>query len=235
MELKKRIDMKSWEVRALLDSYKTMMRRVVKPQNKILENPEFGYTAFTPKGYISVRGGWKDEGGEKRYGENFIKLPYQADDVLYVRETWQYAYDLDGNDQPIEGTGRYLYAADNLPEPFGFWVNSNGTHRDCMPWRPSIHMPKEAARLFLRVTDVRVERLQDITDDGVEKEGVPIFGRTEKELRCLQAFLRYRKVWNSTIKPKDRALYGWDADPWVWVVEFERISREDAQKCPQPT
>ena len=87
------------------------------------------------------------------------------------RETWQYAYDLDGNEQPIEGTGRYMYAADDLPEPFGFCVNPDGTHRDSMPWRPSIHMPREAARIFLRVTNVRVERLQDMSREDAVFEG----------------------------------------------------------------
>lgn len=82
-------------------------------------------------------------------------------------------------------------------------------------WRPSIHMPREAARIFLRVTDLRVERVQDIDDDGVVAEGLNIGDP-------------FDELWNSTIKPADRDLYGWDANPWVWVIEFERISREEA-------
>ena len=82
-------------------------------------------------------------------------------------------------------------------------------------WRPSIHMPKEAARLFLRVTAVRVERLREITCEQAYKEG------------CTNP-IRFDKLWNSTIKPADLPLYGWDANPWVWVIEFERISREEA-------
>lgn len=80
-------------------------------------------------------------------------------------------------------------------------------------WRPSIHMPKEAARLFLRVTDVRTERLQDIDDSGVVAEGL--------EIGCY-----FDDLWNRTIKPAVRTAYGWDANPWVWVIEFERISKE---------
>ena len=68
---------------------------------------------------------------------------------------------------------------------------------------------------FLRVTDVRVERVQDIDDDGVVAEGLNIGDP-------------FDELWDSTIKPADRALYGWDANPWVWVIEFERISREEA-------
>ena len=84
-----------------------------------------------------------------------------------------------------------------------------------LKWHPSIHMPREAARIFLRVTDVRVERVQDIDDDGVVAEGLNIGDP-------------FDELWDSTIKPADRALYGWDANPWVWVIEFERITREEA-------
>lgn len=92
-------------------------------------------------------------------------------------------------------------------------------------------MPREAARSFVRVTDVRVERLQEITEDGAMAESalplttpnIPGKGRT-----FIQGF---GELWNSAIKPKDRTLYGWDANPWVWVVEFERISREEASQA----
>jgi len=198
------------EVQATLNGSKTVTRRVVKTQKKILENPKFGHTTFTPDGHVSVRGGWIDAEGEKRYGENFIKPPYQPGDMLYVRETF------------VEYRGHFYYKADGKYEA----LSKLGIQ---FKWRPSKHMPKEAARIFLGVTDVRVERLQDITDDGVEKEGIPIIGRTEKEARCLQAFSRYRKIWDNTIKPKDRALYGWEANPWVWVIEFERISKDEAE------
>lgn len=94
-----------------------------------------------------------------------IRPPYQVGDILWVRETWQHVFTVDVSDQPIEGTDRYIYYADN-PMPFGYWVDTDtGEHKEQMPWKPSIHMPKEAARIFLRVTNVRVEQLQDITPD----------------------------------------------------------------------
>lgn len=76
-------------------------------------------------------------------------------------------------------------------------------------------MPREAARIFLRVTDVRVERLQDMPPYDIAFEGF----RKQKDFIAL---------WDSTIKPADRVLYGWAANPWVWVIEFEKISREEA-------
>ncbi len=71
-------------------------------------------------------------------------------------------------------------------------------------------MPKEAARIFLRVTDVRVERLQDIDDEGVIAEGLKIGAP-------------FDELWDSTIKKSDRDMYGWAANPWVWVIEFEKV------------
>ncbi len=100
-----------------------------------------------------------------------------------------------------------------------------------MPWRPSIHMPREAARIFLRVTDVRVERLQRICERGrrsAHNEGF-INDISLAEGTGKSATEHFSEFWDSTIKPKDRALYGWEANPWVWVIEFERISREEAE------
>jgi len=78
-------------------------------------------------------------------------------------------------------------------------------------------MPKEAARIFLRVTDVRAERLNDARPSSLLNEGA----------ESVDDFIR---IWESTMKPTDRAVYGWRADPWVWVIEFERITEEEAWK-----
>ncbi len=153
--------------------------------------------------------------------------PYHPGDILYVRETW-----MRETEQGIP-TGGYIYRASDNPAPDG-----NGPLR----WRPSIHMPKEAARLFLRVTDVRVERLWDITEEQAKAEGIFLdspdfiptyhYDKTKCNIpgegwstarECFR-----RKLWNGTIPKKDLSLYGWDANPWVWVIEFERISKEVA-------
>lgn len=135
---------------------------------------------------------------------NLSAKPYYPGDVLYVRETW------------AEWDGGYVYkeagAISAYPASFV----------DC--WRPSIHMPKEAARIFLRVTAVRAERLQSMREDDARKEGSPM-------RPIAREIWSYRKgfqgLWDSTIKPADRPLYGWDANPWVWVIEFERCERPE--------
>lgn len=195
-------------VRAILDGKKTCARRIVK--GAIPDDAMWGYTMFTPKGCISCRGVYADE-----YGEKFFRLPYQQGDILYVRETWQFLYELDGNEQPIEETGKYYYAATDTTL-FYTYVDENGAEHDYVPWKPSIHMPKEAARIWLKVTDVRVERLQDMTDDDAEAEGCFDYTSTA---------LGFPDVWDSTIKKSDLDRYGWDANPWVWVIEFERCEK----------
>ena len=101
-------------------------------------------------------------------------------------------------------------------------------------WKPSIHMPKEAARLFLLVKNVRVERLQDIDEEGAKAEGANFcngkhVGIEEKMRRS--AVERFSDIWNSTIKPADIDLYGWDANPWVWVIEYERCKKPVEVSC----
>lgn len=187
-------------VRAILDGQKTCTRRIVK--GFIPDDAIWGYTVFTPKGCISCRGVYADE-----YGEKFFRLPYQQGDILYIRETWCKGSWMNEKE-------RYYYKADD--------------NDFLCTWRPSIHMPKEAARIWLKVTDVRVERLQDITEDGAKTEGAnwkngQNVGWEEKMKRT--ATERFAEIWDSTIKKSDIDRYGWDANPWVWVIEFERCEK----------
>ena len=148
--------------------------------------------------------------GPVLYGSNNIpasKSPYQPGDILYVRETWTRSM-----------AGTYLYKATDTPIILD-------------RWRPSIHMPKEAARLFLRVTDVLVERLQDITSGQIDAEGCKEWAYSAKTGELLPSGPSFFRIqWDTTIKPADLPLYGWDANPWVWVIEFERVSKEAALK-----
>ena len=130
-----------------------------------------------------------------------ITPPYQPGDILYVRETWKQA------------PNGYYYYED--------WQRNDIA--DVTKWKPSIHMPKEATRIWLRVTDVRVERLQDIDGKGCVKEGIE-----EEPLKYVgDEFVKgmFHDLWDSTIKKSDLDRYSWDANPWVWVIEFERCEK----------
>lgn len=139
-------------------------------------------------------------------GSSWIRPFVWPGDFLYVRETW------------TKDTGRYLYRADYL-ESEKFYRNGQEIR---MVWRPSIHMPREAARIFLQVTDVRIERLQQITEEDARKEGVE---------RGPSGILPYTSgfipLWESTIQKGMLAFYGWDANPYVWVYAFERCEKPE--------
>lgn len=194
-------------VRAILDGRKDATRRIVK--GFIPDDAVWGYTAFTPKGYISCRGTFADG-----YGEKFFKLPCEPGDILYVRETWKKA------------PNGYYYYED--------WQKN--VIADITKWKPSIHMPKEAARIWLKVTDVRAERLQDIDEDGAVKEGIPWsecrnckapFGCDACAGEGYDEIDAFAELWDSTIKKIDLDFYGWNANPWVWVIEFERCEKPE--------
>lgn len=133
--------------------------------------------------------------------------PCEAGDILWVRETWA-AW------SPTYGVAPKLYYKADGDAPAG------------IKWRPSIYMPKEAARIFLRVTDVRVERLQDITPEQIDAEGCKEWAYSATTGELLQSSPSWFSIdWNATIKPANLPLYGWAANPWVWVIEFERIDK----------
>lgn len=175
---------------ATLDGRKTVIRKLIKPQPTY--NQRDGFT-------------WKD----RAYGTDLPQTikgaaynlkcaaPYQPGDVLYVREAWSEL-------------------------SFGYMYKSDGENIDhlgnIIKWCPPINMPKEAARIWLKVKDVRVERLNDISSDDAVKEGT-------KETFPPLAVDEFRDLWNSTIKKSDFDRYSWDANPYVWVYEFERCKQ----------
>lgn len=190
-------------VRAILDGRKTCTRRIVK--DGIPDDAMWGYSAFTPKGYITCRGVYADG-----YGEGFYKLPYKPGDIMYVRETWGKGYE----------DGTYIYRADDKLADLPTFKKSSR-----MIYNPPINMPKEAARIWLKVTDVRVERLQDITSEQICREGTEVeepFVLNGEEKRYA-----FSVLWNSTIKKSDRDRYGWQANPHVWVIQFERCAKPE--------
>lgn len=133
-----------------------------------------------------------------------VEAPYAPGDVLWVRETW------------AQVNGVYYYRADDRDNlgVFGGWC-------------PSIHMPREAARIWLRVTRIRVERLQDIDEAGAEAEGGQALICKGKPVRTARE--DFALAWGNTIKSVDYWRYGWEANPLVWVIKFERC--EKPEKC----
>ena len=171
-------------VGAILDGRKTQTRRVVdyKKVEAVLSSP-------CRRDNPDIK--------DDRFINSLCVPRYEIGDVLYVRETWEYAC----------MTG-YLYKAGH-------------EYADRLLWHPSIHMPKEAARIFLRVTGVRAERLQDILCSDMIAEGaVPITVKGGQWQQWQDEF--FKPLWDSAIKKKDIDRHGWKANPWVWVYEFER-------------
>lgn len=207
-------------VRANLDGRKSCTRRLVKPQ------PDGKHTF--PLGFVTDSTEKKEVGcfgfGTAKCGGSiqFVKPPYQAGDILYVRETvWQkigYYLDIDGETKPSWYNEFKYVASDEKPETG--WNYS---------WakRPSIHMPKEAARIWLKVTDVRVERLQEITNKDAEREGAQPDYPFDYDVNKWPNLEHFKKIWNSTIKKSDLDRYGWNANPYVFVIEFIRIDKPE--------
>jgi hypothetical protein len=199
----KPIMMSTEDVQAVLEGRKTQTRRVVKEDrrgewaavNGVRNNSEYG---------ASVPCYLHRETAVDDISRNIMYPNYDVGDILWVRETWS----------PVQVLPkRYLYKADA----------ENGGEGDGLPirWRPSIHMPREAARLFLRVTDVRVERLQNISAEDCEAEGHFETAPVEPRPRSW-----FSEVWDACNAKRG---YGWDSNPWVWVYTFERITKEEAE------
>ena len=215
-------------VRAILDGRKACTRRLVKTRRK----DACGFYV-TKKADDSFAGIYEYDENESMF-DNPLMPPYQPGDILYVRETvWQkigYYLDVDGETKPSWYNEFRYVASDEKPET-GWnysWVK-----------RPSIHMPKEAARIWLRVTNVMVERLQEITENGALREGAQgircdhaglgVYGCTD----CMNTGwieppqVEFMYIWDSTVKKSDIDRYGWDANPWVWVIEFEPCEKPE--------
>lgn len=189
-------------VQALLAGRKSCTRRAIKFPDGMTGRP------VGKAGDSSNPLGVMYPGGIKR-------PPYQPGDILYVRETWGKGYE--------EGT--YIYKADDKLADLPTFKESTK-----LIYHPSIHMPKDAARIWLKVTDVRVERLQEITEAEAILEGAidnrAFIHSPDNEYDHIHtAREHFIDIWNSTIKKSDTDKYGWNANPWVWVIEFERCEK----------
>lgn len=193
-------------VQAILDNRKTVTRRVVKPQP-------------SSKGKLTVSEIGLPRVVDDSRGEmwNLSNVPYQVGDILYVRET--------GMIQSMKNFGKkvkMLFKADNSLVEFS--VSDEEYERLSKwelikRWLSPYWLTKETARIFLKVTDIRVERLKEMTLTDLIKEGMWIKGESIPANKFID-------LWNSTINKQDLNSYGWEANPWVWVIEFERVEVE---------
>lgn len=225
-------------VRAIMDGRKTVTRRICKVSNEF-SVPDMSFYNSKKRTYAVHN--YMDKEHTEKLCTIEKSLQICPLDIRYVRQTWSDHYVPDEEGKPkLE----YCYKADGID-----------IKAECLPgennrWYPSIHMPKDAARIFIKVTDVRVERLWEITDEQAKAEGIREYskdGMLYKYAVTVDWWIDYhnkhrksfngnwwqdmprteRKAfsyfWNSTIKKSDLDTYGWDANPWVWVIEFERI------------
>lgn len=200
-------------VRANLDGRKTCTRRLVDPRQFMGMLPDRCKNA-TPDEFLKNKRMMFKPYCDMTDAELIMtayKEPYQPGDILYVRETW---CALPVNEAGhIRGHSVYYYKADGDLRPEG-WRGK---------WKQSIHMPKEAARIWLKVTDVRVERLQEMWASDASKEGIYFSKPTTAD----EMLIAFAKLWDSTIKKSDIYRYGWDANPYVWTIEYERGERPE--------
>jgi len=201
-------------VRAILDGRKTVTRRVIKGQDK--------KTMYA--GSCMLGAGLFDDETCKRV----IEPPYKVGDVLYIRETWRKITDTE----------------------YGYRADCHKANETVFNWKPSIHMPKEAARIFLKITSIKAAQLRDMKLEDFLKEGiyikpsetVPIGSdnmltgsdrQAAIDCRCeAVAREKFKDLWNSTAgKPfsPERYANSWYGNPYVWVIEFEVITADQAQ------
>lgn len=220
-------------VRAILDGRKTCTRRIVKPQQLVGLLPDKCKNGV-PEEFLKEKKFMFKPYCDMTDSELIMasyKEPYQQGDILYVRETW------------FKGLKRYMYRAD-YTDVEKYYQNGKEVS---IKWHPSIHMPKEAARIWLKVTDVQVERLQEMKPVNVIKEGAYpdcwdclntygesgsqcCYGTEEQCSQCDEMMMEWEKHWTSTIKKSDLDRYGWNANPWVWVIEFERCDKLESEE-----
>lgn len=187
-------------IRAIWDGRKTQTRRVIRfrdvPDDPTCHSLWIATELNGPKRGLKQ---WQD-------GDDVIHCPYGwPGDRLWVRETWR----------PADCPGGVLHKADCTE--FGLQIS---TRENSKPWKPSIHMPRWASRITLEITGVRAERVQKISLDDSEAEGMG-FVRTGNVAVDTDAARQFFKVtWNTINKKRG---FGWGSNPWVWVIEFKRV------------
>ena len=183
-------------VRAILDGRKTQTRRIVKPQPDIVADGGLVVGVSTPE--------------DQKYGRlgKALPCPYgKPGERLWVRESWAW------------------YGCEYIPSDVVYRADTESLPGEYGRWRPSIHMPRWASRITLEITEVRVERLHDISDDDIKAEGIfddpaVVSGEREGSILTLAGKrIAFEDLWESINGPDS-----WDENPWVWVVGFRRVT-----------
>lgn len=216
-------------VKAILEGRKTQTRRIIKRTPSNDEPCGYGFwkefnendRKWYVKDYTHGSIWWTSE----EYISKFSK--YHVGDILWVRETWQESECFDWHIK-----GQYVYKAD--------FEEGDITWTPKPQWRPSMHMPKCAARIFLKVIDVRIEKLSDMNQEDFIKEGIRTYTKDNKIFKYAVDENQYswsemprnpqgafKKLWNSTINKKDIGMYDLNSDPWVLAIEFERVYKNN--------
>lgn len=206
-------------VQAILEGRKTQTRRL-HGLDEIKKNPnDWTFYYFSKDDKRTFAHFRKQE--DNKIKSIFGTSPYQIGDILWVRETWQTTWNENKKSWDT------IYKADG-----DYWIDDDGI----MKWKPSIYMPKKRARIFLEVTNVRVERLKDISEEdaiseGIDKKGDLYFNYVESEGYFKKSFPKeyfYKeipKVSFISLWAKINGIDSWIANPWVWVYEFKVVEK----------
>ena len=224
---------------------KTKTRRT-KGLEKINQNPDdwqFEWADFSlklPWRFTQKSTVNNDSLKENSFNQEAIKCPYgQIGDILWVKEKFREYLYVDENDCICFDKKIIEYAADNPPlipqmdRDGSAMYNKDGSEK-FIPWKPSLFMPKSACRTFLQIKSIKVERLQDISEEDAKEEGV-LFGRTcsgvketlfkdysDNSFTLKSAKKSFQSLWKSI-----NGQESWNANPWVWVIEFQRIEKPE--------
>jgi len=247
-------------VQAILDGRKTMTRRVIKPQPTCCgPNLKFSHDPILSDFFLSAehnrlqcrRCGHFPEYSREGVDIAHYWIPkYKPGDILWVMETW-----LMQSMKNSDKTAKVLFKA----VPNEILSNAHFTpkryekflkYAGKIGWQSPYFLPHEAARIYLKITNIRVERIQDVSDDDCRSEGIKGYTKDNKLYKYaasddwwIDYSIKHKKsfkgtwwqvmpktpkdafmyLWNSTIKKQDIEIYGWEANPWVWVIEFERM------------
>lgn len=205
-------------VRAIISGNKTITRRAVKKSNTDCTSPlaELDFNDAVRDNIFNVKDQYLKVLRPIDDTMHRVFCKYYIGDIIWVRETWQ------NHGRPDISESPFIYRADK-PDSIA----------KILPWKPSLFMPKEACRLFLQITSVKVERLQEITNEQALKEGVKVIEKDEAYFDYLEQAGSYATPRGSfsSLWCKINGQASWDANPYVWVIGFKKINRPEGFNC----